>query len=361
MAQTSRVDFLDGMRGLAILMVVCLHYFANIYEVPRSIFYNRYTPLHHGDFGVQLFFIISGYVIFMTLDKTPGFGGFMLRRWIRLFPAMLVATLFIAVASYFIPYRPGHIPRLIDLVPGLSFLGANVISTLTGIQTDGLERGFWSIYVEFRFYVIFGIFYYVLGKYRSFFAMVALSLVLLGLMQLSNFLGSANAERGQNLFGKMLIGHHLPWFLLGMHIYLYNFKKHIPLLLLIVGNAMAFNLDSGGAMFLTAAIPLLMYSAFNIAAVQNVFRNKIFLFFGFISYPLYLLNDSLGRGIISGLYARFGEKVPFELWSLVTLPVIMVPAWYLAKYIEPGMQKMLKQRLLGVVGAKLAPTPIKEG
>lgn len=361
MAQAHRVDFLDGMRGLAILMVICLHYFANIYEVPRSVFYNRHTPLHHGDFGVQLFFIISGYVIFMTLDKTPGFGGFMLRRWIRLFPAMLIATLLIGIASYLLPYRPGHIPRLIDLIPGLTFLGANIISSLSRIQTEGLERGFWSIYVEFRFYVIFGIFYYVFGKYKSFFAMVALSLVLLILLQLSTLLGGANVERSQNLFGKILIGHHLPWFLLGMHIYLYNFKKHIPLLLVIVGNAIAFNLDSAGAIFLTVAIPLLMYGAFNIDAVQNAFRNKFFLFFGAISYPLYLLNDSLGRGIISGLYATFGEKVPFELWAFVALPVIVLPAWYLAKYIEPRMQKALKRRLFAADNVTLTPTPVEEG
>lgn len=358
MAHNNRLDFLDGMRGLAIVMVIVLHYFVQIYDVPRSIFYNHQTPLHHLDFGVQLFFVISGYVIFMTLDKTPGFFGFMVRRWIRLFPAMLVATLIIAVAAHFISYRPGGIPRLIDLVPGLSFLGANVISGLSGIQTDGLERGFWSIYVEVRFYLMFGIFYYTLGKYKAFYAMALLSALLLCLIQFAA--GSVYAERAQSLFGKMLIGHHLPWFLLGMYIYLYNFQRNFWVLLLIMANALAYSIDSLGALALSAAIPLLMVGVFHVPRVQEIFRNRVLLFFGFVSYPLYLLNDSLGRGVIRGLYAQFSTRVPFELLPFIALPVVLLPAWLLAKYIEPSAQKSLKQWLFAGAKVKLAPTPLKE-
>ncbi len=121
----------------------------------------------------------------------------MLRRWIRLFPAMLVATVLIAITAHFLPYRYGGIPRLIDLVPGLTMLGANVISSFSGIQTDGLERGFWSIYVEVRFYAMFGIFYYTLGKYKAFYAMVVVSALLLCLIKLAA--GSAYAERAHSI------------------------------------------------------------------------------------------------------------------------------------------------------------------
>lgn len=360
MPKNTRLDFLDGIRGLAILMVVTLHYFVQIYDVPRSIFYNHQTPLRHLDFGVQLFFVISGYVIFMTLDKTPGFFSFMARRWIRLFPAMLAATFIIAVAAHFLSYRPGGIPRLIDLVPGLSFLGANIISTLSRIQTDGLERGFWSIYVEFRFYLLFGIFYYTLGKYKAFYAMTALSAILLGLIQLATAMGAVDGERAQGLFGKMLIGHYLPWFLLGMYIYLYAFQSRFLILLLIIVNALAYSIYSRGALAMSAAIPLLMYGAFRVPAVQALFRQRVLLFFGFISYPLYLLNDSLGRGVIRGLYADFSTRVPFEVLPFVALPLVVLPAWLIAKYIEPVSQKYLKQWLFSDVPVKLVPAPMKE-
>lgn len=359
MAQQNRLNFLDGVRGLAILMVVLLHYFVQVYGVPRSDFYNHHTPLRHLDFGVQLFFVISGYVIFLTLDKTPGFFNFMLRRWIRLFPAMLVATLLIATAAHFIPYRYGGIPRLIDLVPGLTFLGANVVSALSGIQTDGLERGFWSIYVEMRFYVMFGIFYYTLGKYKAFYAMAVLSAVLLCLIQLAA--GSVYADRAQSLFGKMLIGHHLPWFLLGMYIYLYNFQRAFPVLLLISANALAYSVDSPGALVMSASIPPLMYCIFNVTRVQALFRNHVLIFFGFVSYPLYLLNDSLGRSVIRGLYTEFSAHVPFELLPFIALPVVVLPAWCMAKYLEPPMQRWLKRGLLTSRTSKIATAPLGQG
>lgn len=361
MAQENRIDFLDGMRGLAILAVVFYHYLAQIYGVPRSSFYNLHTPLYFGYLGVPLFFAVSGYVIFMTLDNTRNFGGFMVRRWIRLFPAMLVATLLIPVVAYFLPYRYGGIPKLIDLVPGLSLLGANAISALTGIHTDGLERGFWTVYVEVRFYVMFGIFYYLLGKRKAFFSMTALSIALLGLMQLSTLMGGAYAERGQNIFGKILIGHHLPWFLLGMYIYLFNFKQQHVVLLLIVGNILAFNRSSVGSLLATSILIFIIYGAFNIPTIQSMFRSRLLLFFGFVSYPLYLFNDSIGRGIVLGLHKYAGESVPFEVFSLVALAIILPPVWCIAKYIEPTMQRWLKRRLLQRNPPQIAPLPLKQG
>ena len=83
-------------------------------------------------------------------------------------------------------------------------------------------------------------------------------------------------------------------------------------------------------------------------------------FFGFVSYPLYLVNDSLGRGVVRGLYAEFGSRVPFELLPFVALTLVLLPAWLIAKYIEPPAQKLLKQWLFSGAKVKLAPTPIKE-
>jgi len=360
MKPENRLEFLDGMRGLAILMVVFLHYIVQMYEIPRSIHYNQNTPLPNLDLGVPLFFVISGFVIFMTLEKTPGFISFMVRRWIRLFPAMLAATLIIFAVAHFLPHRVGGIPRLIDLVPGISLLGANAISALSGVQTDGLERGFWSIYVEFRFYVMFGVCFYVLGKYRSFFAMTALSIVLLGLMQAADLAGARYSGPAHSLFGKMLLGHHLPWFLLGMHIYLYRFRSHWLVLALIIANALVQNAQTVGSLLATAGVVVLIYAAFEVESVQRFFRSRILLFFGFISYPLYLLNDSLGRGMISGLYAAVPESVPFEMLSLVALMPIAFAAWCLARYVEPTAQKWLKQHLTSRSRIKLMATPLKE-
>ena len=355
MQSTGRIDFLDGLRGLAILMVIGLHYFAHIDHVPRSEFYRYQSPLQFGYFGVELFFIISGYVIFMTLDKTPNFLRFMAQRWIRLFPAMLVATLFIWTISHYLPYRPGGVPRLIDLLPGLTLLGASFISGVTGIATDGLERGFWSLYVEFRFYAMFGFLFFVLGRVRSFFALTALSALLLAAIKLSIFLDADTAAKIGSLCGKMLIGTYLPWFLFGMYIYLYRFTKHRWLPPLLVLNAIAYNTESVGTVLMTVALPALVFLLFTVERVQAIFRTRLLMFFGAVSYPLYLINDSIGRGMIRGAYEMTDGRVPFELLSFATLAIILIPAWLLAKCIEPPMQRWLKRWLLGKGRPRVSP------
>ena len=365
MAQQNRIDYLDGMRGLAILTVIAYHYFAQIHGVAISNFYNLHTPLYYGYLSVPLFFVISGYVIFMTLDKTPGLSGFLVRRWIRLFPAMLIASLAIPVIAYWFTYRFGGMPHLIDVVPGLTFLGSNIVAALTGKPTDGLEGGFWTVYVEVRFYVMFGLCYYVLGKKKAFYVMTALSFALFLLLQIAPLLGGNNVERMQNLFGKMLIGYHLPWFLLGMYVYLFNFQTQRILLLLIAGNALAFNLSSVGSAVATLILMALIFGAFTTSAVQAFFRTRVLLFFGFISYPLYLFNDSIGRGIVLALYENFSEisgvHIPFEVFPFIALGIVVPPVWCVAKYLEPAIQRWLKQRLLVSRAPKVATASLEQG
>ena len=83
-----RVKHLDGLRGLAIIAVFGFHLFA---EDPKSVFLSKIFI--HGDLGVNLFFLISGFVIFMSLNKSLNFLTFIKKRYFRLFPSMLFASL----------------------------------------------------------------------------------------------------------------------------------------------------------------------------------------------------------------------------------------------------------------------------
>ena len=88
-----RIDYLDGLRGIAILLVVLFHYCGPVYAEIVKCDSGPFIPLvAHGWVGVQLFFLISGFVILMTLEKCRSVSQFLYNRWIRLFPAMLIAT-----------------------------------------------------------------------------------------------------------------------------------------------------------------------------------------------------------------------------------------------------------------------------
>ena len=88
----SRIEELDGLRGLAAIAVVLFHYTTRYSEI-----YGRETGLPfefpYGNLGVELFFGISGFVIFMTLDRTRSLGDFVVSRVSRLYPAYWAAII----------------------------------------------------------------------------------------------------------------------------------------------------------------------------------------------------------------------------------------------------------------------------
>lgn len=99
--EDSRVAALDGLRGLAILLVFSMHFtgfYANInyFLDVTSTTYQLINLLRGGHIGVDLFFVISGYLIYLTLSNKPPDISFFRRRVYRLLPAHLFICLYIA-------------------------------------------------------------------------------------------------------------------------------------------------------------------------------------------------------------------------------------------------------------------------
>lgn len=104
---SSRLLELDALRGLAALAVVLYHYFY------------RYNELygHHGNFavdwtyfgklGVELFFMVSGFVIFMSLNRVNRPVDFLVSRFSRLYPTYWCALIltFTVVSIWGLPGR----------------------------------------------------------------------------------------------------------------------------------------------------------------------------------------------------------------------------------------------------------------
>src|SRR5215471_14772595 len=95
-----RLDALDGLRGVAILLVMGFHYF---YHLESSYYKSHLYPygetfsgiplFQYGYLGVELFFIISGFVIALTLEKSGSPLEFLLRRFVRIWPALLFSAI----------------------------------------------------------------------------------------------------------------------------------------------------------------------------------------------------------------------------------------------------------------------------
>ncbi len=124
----------------------------------------HFVVFEQGTLGVNLFFLISGFVILLTLQSCRSFGEFLYRRWLRLFPVMLLTTIVIYTTSGWLPERPVGTLSLVNTLPGLCFIDPLLLEILFGIETHTVESAFWSIFVEVKFYLLFRLLYFVTKK-----------------------------------------------------------------------------------------------------------------------------------------------------------------------------------------------------
>lgn len=181
---------LDGLRGIAILLVLLRHGARPVYESHGQILalgpWDIAIPLLNGWMGVDLFFVLSGFLItHHLLNSWPATFDyrFLLRYWskrvLRTFPAYY-ATLFIVAAGVLPFYRPevAHFGR--ELAHHLVFL-----QDYLGSQ---FVAAFWSLGVEEKFYLLCPFVLWWLGRYpqrRQPWILAGLALMPLGLRALT--------------------------------------------------------------------------------------------------------------------------------------------------------------------------------
>ena len=155
-----RIPVLDGLRGLAILLVLLAHFtpHAQGASVAGKAFFG---VTNMGWIGVDLFFVLSGFLITGILYDAKGsehyFRNFYMRRLLRIFPlyyGCLVAIFL--VLPLFLP-RTDDMQRLIDAQGWLWAHCANILLALRGdwhLHTEHLNlHHFWSLAVEEHFYL----------------------------------------------------------------------------------------------------------------------------------------------------------------------------------------------------------------
>lgn len=98
LASKPRYEILDGLRGVAALIVVAFHLFETYSKGPA------YQILNHGYLAVDFFFVLSGFVIGYAYDDRWGkmsLGAFFKRRLVRLHPMVVMGALIGALLFYF--------------------------------------------------------------------------------------------------------------------------------------------------------------------------------------------------------------------------------------------------------------------
>ncbi|HTD96293.1 MAG TPA: acyltransferase [Edaphobacter sp.] len=172
---------LDGVRGLAILMVVFSHGFESNYQAGG--FFVRITGdlFYYGLFGVDLFFVLSGFLItgilFDSLSDDRFFSKFYARRALRIFPLYYGVLVVLFTLTPFLHLHWSGMGWL--LLAYLQNLRPDQVSVFAPSPHIGLYH-FWSLAVEEQFYLVWPtIVFFVRGKRRLFFTTLLISAIAL--------------------------------------------------------------------------------------------------------------------------------------------------------------------------------------
>lgn len=153
----TRLLHVDGLRGLAALAVTWFH---------LTLTHPAGSPVrgsgHFGFTGVQMFFVISGFILPWTLHDRDyrvcdGFARFMAKRLLRIEPPYLASVaivILLAYASHASPWYRGLQPDFT-----LTQIAAHLGYVADFVGQAWLNDGYWTLAIEFQFYILLGLTY----------------------------------------------------------------------------------------------------------------------------------------------------------------------------------------------------------
>ena len=180
LAAGAHAPALDGLRGLAILLVMVSHFITDAGTNPSNAFDDwLYNVSMFGWVGVDLFFVLSGFLITGILCDTHGdpnsFRNFYVRRILRIFPLYYGFLLLWFLA---LPVVPGWPAELVGDGDGRAWAWAYLTNLLQAFHSDLAAAPpyvghFWSLAVEEQFYLLWPFVVFLCGPRRLLWAIVA--------------------------------------------------------------------------------------------------------------------------------------------------------------------------------------------
>lgn len=146
---------MEGLRGLAVFLVFLVHYVTlSMPLVPPGSALARGAALLHamGNVGVDLFFVLSGYLIYGSLvARRQAYGPFIWRRVVRIYPAFLVVFALYLVLTVVFPGE-SKVPK--DPEAAALYLLANLLLLPGLAPIEPMIAVAWSLSYEFFYYLV---------------------------------------------------------------------------------------------------------------------------------------------------------------------------------------------------------------
>jgi peptidoglycan/LPS O-acetylase OafA/YrhL len=351
-AHSAKLDSIQGLRALAVLLVIAYHYD---------------FPIKNGFVGVDVFFVISGFVITQSLvrnrtnSRRKDLTNFYIKRIARLFPAFIIVFLFTMLAIFLV-YSPNIGVQQNAIKGSLGAMLALSNFAIPRISGGYFEAGIesnpflhtWSLSVEEQFYFIYPLLFFFLIWLNTRRNSKRLQNLILSLIILFSFLMTINVEPLSKLSSLGTLTYFAPqarmWeFLLGAIVALNPIgekstamKKLKPLsvatISFIIIFSVAFQFDPDTSLFViaipvcSAAIFLAIcgtksHDEFQICKREN-YLTKIPVHLGNLSYSLYLWHWPI---YVTALIMFPNHKLGVALFSI---PLTYALSLITYKYVE---------------------------
>jgi peptidoglycan/LPS O-acetylase OafA/YrhL len=325
-----RISYIDGLRAVAVLLVLAAHAFQNSTVVRRFAL---------GTEGVDLFFVLSGFCLsYPTLAKLYSRGDadfdvvkYAARRVVRIVPPYWIAILLCLGAATIGLNLPTLIPRSVsplEVVQQAFFLdqGVNLIN-----------GPFWTLIVEFRWYFVFPIALWLWTRSpKAFFLIIALFIVASQQTRLSN--------------ADLVV---LPGFLFGIvaaHVRLcgHRLERFAILAFPLLVAAACLKTPNGESILWSSAMFSLVIAAGATSGIKTLLSAKFLTVIGLASYSIYLVH-------LPVMWFADSHAFPTEAGIAIAIAAGFI-FWYVAE--RPFVETSVRTKLLSefdIVFAKWLP------
>ena len=355
-----RLTSLDGLRAVAALIVMLYHYTQRY----RERFDANWHPLfsYDGQFGVLLFFMISGYVITLTTQRIRRPRDFLFFRVSRLYPTfwvcMAITTVLMVIAK-----APPTIPSPFKFLLNTTMLVKTIRRFMHWPDNQPYVDGaYWSLEIELFFYA--AVFVLLLTRQTSRIVAIAIVMVLVGAVD--HWLLMTGRPAAPSPIRWILFFDYWPYFGIGIALFAMKNRREYrwPAVLIALAFVRAsehvvahlLSIEEPGKIATDMTTPLNVWvelakilastALFSLAVYDRLppLRWRLVVAIGSISYPLYLLHQNIGYIVIGTLHAVMG--VPTHLAIAAAIIVAFVLAAAVSQCVERPSMQLLRRLYL---------------
>ncbi len=318
---------LDTLRFFAAFWVMNFHYLAGV-DLEDTLMWYRY-----GNLGVQLFFIISGFVIMQSLQGKT-LKEFATGRFIRLFPLFWFLCTITYILTLIVP-DASHVSTTSYLI-NMTMLPDVFIGYFH--RGSLVDAAYWTLTIEFLFYIFIGLF-------CSFFSYKNIRYFLAGWLVISMIVFALHVDK--NFYMKLLLVRHASYFVFGSALAIVVmqqaknvYQKYFDRGLVVIAagyslyihtraidaypypNPLDTPIVTGLLILFFVGVPVLLYLS---TLIKNPRIIRGLAVIGGLTYPLYLIHQRIGNVMMN--YITSNHTIPWNTLAIGFEVIVIISAY----------------------------------